>query len=361
MSISHGLQSARLALTTSIAAALLTGCSGASMAPTPAQPATALSPAGTQLPPGRTLAHASKYRSGELSWMSPDAKRRDLLYVSDLGTGDVDVYSYPKAHLVGMLSGFIDPGGLCTDGQGDVFITDEIVHRVFEYAHGGTNPIATLNAPGRLVVACSVDPTTGNVAVNTADAPGVMLVFTKDSPAPTVYAPLGGDFAYPPAYDNAGNLFFEAATSTRHHTQRTALAELAAGSTKLTQVSLSQKIHYPSTVAWDGQYLAVGDANYLNHHVAQAGVLGMYRVQIAGTQGTVVGSAELLPASGCKDSSVVTFSLVTGSKSSVATKVIAGAENCSVVELWKYPGAHEVSRTIAGFEEPLGAVISAAP
>ena len=33
------------------------------------------------------------------SWMAPEAKLQDLLYVSDLATYDVDVYSYPGGRL----------------------------------------------------------------------------------------------------------------------------------------------------------------------------------------------------------------------------------------------------------------------
>src|SRR5271165_6576810 len=39
------------------------------------------------------------------SWMAPDAMKNDLLYISDVGTDDVYVYSYPKAKLVGTLTG----------------------------------------------------------------------------------------------------------------------------------------------------------------------------------------------------------------------------------------------------------------
>jgi len=53
---------------------------------------------------------ALRDRSG--SWMLPEAKSEDLLYISDV-TG-VHVFSYPKGTLVGDLTGFASPQGLWT-------------------------------------------------------------------------------------------------------------------------------------------------------------------------------------------------------------------------------------------------------
>ena len=44
------------------------------------------------------------------SWISPDAKKIPLLYVSDLGTGDVYIYAYRTGVLKGTLTGFNRPG-----------------------------------------------------------------------------------------------------------------------------------------------------------------------------------------------------------------------------------------------------------
>ena len=77
--------------------------------------------------------------------MSP-AAAGPLLYVSDIGAEDVDVFSYPGGKQVGKLTGFSEPAGLCTDRKGDVFVVDSGSDRILEYAHGGTSPIATLRA-----------------------------------------------------------------------------------------------------------------------------------------------------------------------------------------------------------------------
>jgi len=66
--------------------------------------------------------------------------------------------------------------GLCVDAQGNVFVPTwqgESGTRgyVYEFAHGGSTPIATLSDPGG-AFGCSVDLTTGNLAVTNNVAPG---------------------------------------------------------------------------------------------------------------------------------------------------------------------------------------------
>jgi len=77
------------------------------------------------------------------SWMLPEAKGDDLLYLVSNGDNATYVYSYPTAKLVGTLVG----GGqyACADKAGDVFIASEA--GLTEYLHGGTKPIkSTLSA-----------------------------------------------------------------------------------------------------------------------------------------------------------------------------------------------------------------------
>ena len=136
----------RHALRFCAAATMLSGCGAAQsqiggLGAVPESPATA-----TQVKNGRP-------------WIAPDAKKKDLLYISDRGTNDVYVYSYPRGKLNGTLTGFNDPDGECVDKTGDVFITNFLSSNIIEYAHGGTSPIATLSDPGYYPADCSVDPT----------------------------------------------------------------------------------------------------------------------------------------------------------------------------------------------------------
>ena len=58
--------------------------------------------------------------------------------------------------------------GMCTDASGNVYMTNE--NAVVEYPHGGTSPVRTVRIPGAQTMYCSVDPTTGDLAV-TFDCP----------------------------------------------------------------------------------------------------------------------------------------------------------------------------------------------
>ena len=80
------------------------------------------------------------------SWMSPDAaKTKDLLYVSNLNSGTVNVYSYPDDKQVGTIKGNYDgPDGICVDKKNDIWVVNNSDASLVEYKHGGTTPIATL-------------------------------------------------------------------------------------------------------------------------------------------------------------------------------------------------------------------------
>lgn len=60
-------------------------------------------------------------------------------------------------------------------------------------------------------------------------------------------------------YDDRGDLFADGITSPG--SGHFGLAELAKGKTALTQLGVEQYLSWPGGVQWDGQYLAVGDAN----------------------------------------------------------------------------------------------------
>ncbi len=89
-------------------------------------------------------------------WMLQAAKSEDLLYITNIDSG-VAVYAYPKGELVGTLTGFSTPYGLCVDKAGDVFVANFGGQAVVEYTHGATRPVATLPTNGS-PFGCSVDP-----------------------------------------------------------------------------------------------------------------------------------------------------------------------------------------------------------
>src|SRR5579863_884632 len=140
-----------------VALALLAGCSGAQ------------SPAGIP----DTLHSDSASRGAAMSlaqnravsWMAPEAKNENLLYVSNVSS--VTVYAYPSGTLVGTLAGLYKTHGECADAHGNVFITG--TSQIIEFAHGATTPLKILKDPLYDPQGCSVDPLTGDLAVTNYD------------------------------------------------------------------------------------------------------------------------------------------------------------------------------------------------
>jgi hypothetical protein len=218
-------------------------------------------------------------RSG--SWMLPEAKRRSLLYLADYQR--VYVYSYPRGAQVGMLAGFADAYSACSDKGGDIFVNDASQEATYEFAHGGTSPIATLYSPYSFPAGCAVDPTTGNLAVVAQDG---LSIFTYNAKRGWRY-PRGyndGIYSgYSCSYDNKGNLFVDGESSPAGKTFE--FAELAKGASAFAPVSLNQKIGSAGSVQWDGKYVAIGDP--------KAAPQVIYRFSVADYVGTKHGSIPL--------------------------------------------------------------------
>jgi hypothetical protein len=220
-------------------------------------------------------AHADRGRS----WMLPGpTSGNDLLYLAGR-KGALYVLTYPQGKLVGEVSLPYAPnsGGLCSDGNGDVFVPDGA--EIVEYAHGGTQPIATLGDGSGYYepIGCAVDSTTGNLAVtNYMDYPyhGNVAIYAGAQGDPTYYS----DSEIPDpnfcGYDNRGNLFIDGGVP---------LAELSSGSGSFTNITLNKRIPEAGQVQWDGKHITV-TSNNANK---------IYRLQISGSAGKLIGTTHL--------------------------------------------------------------------
>ena len=225
----------------SVVAAMLSGC--------------VLTQPGSELPDGASQnTSVVAERAAHGSWMLSEASSEDLLYVSNTCSGSCDVYvfSYPGAKLVGMLRGFVNPSGLCSDKKGNVWITDDhgggSAGDIVEYAHGGTKPIARLKdvlSPQ----ACSVDPSTGDLAVANSSY-AVLGIYKRARGQPKWYSGYGGS-AYSCSYDSFGNVFL--AVKTGFHVKR--VGWLRKGRSKVKRLPMSPPIEPAAGVFWDGHYL----------------------------------------------------------------------------------------------------------
>jgi hypothetical protein len=195
------------------------------------------------------------------SWMDPAAASSDLLYVTN-SNGTVTVYTYPKGKLVGSLSGFQKPYGACADAGGNVYITDYSTTKITEFAHGAKKPLRTLKDPNYRPQGCAVSPLSGALAVANYDQaytnyPGNLSVYRKAKRLGPPY--VAEDFYYYwfAAYDASGNAYVNGQFSV--YGENYEFAELPAKSSQLRDVILPVSLGFPGGIAWDGQYVALGD------------------------------------------------------------------------------------------------------
>jgi hypothetical protein len=113
------------------------------------------------MPYGSTLA-SNEARQTAGSWIKPDAVSESLVYVPSIS--QVDIYSWPTLQPVGALTGFTVVFAACSNATGDVWVVDSFTEKLYEFPHGKTKPIATLNAPNS-PISCAVDPKSNDLAV----------------------------------------------------------------------------------------------------------------------------------------------------------------------------------------------------
>lgn len=290
------------------------------------------------------------------SWMTPGAATKDLLYISNYENSTVVVYSYPQGKLVGTLTGFAAPDGVCSDAKGDVWIVNNSEvegEDAVEYKHGGTKPIATVEDPGEIPVSCSVDPTTGNLAVTNIETygsgPGSVALYADAKGSATLYSDPKLDEMYFCGYDNKGNLFVDGTEK-----QKFQFAELPKGKKTFTNILLKgATIIFPGDVVWDGKYVAVGDQQYEMVGSPREYDSALFRTTGAG--GKTVGTTVF---GGSND--VVGF--VIDGKSVIATdKSPYSYTSPNNVAFYKYPAGGNPTETLKeGFDQPYGVALSVA-
>jgi hypothetical protein len=243
--------------------------------------------------PGGELSLARRPQKG--SWMDSSARGQDLLYVSNVENNydsSVYAYSYPQGQLVGTLTGFISPFGECIDAVGDVFIVDQANKSsggttIYEYAHGGTAPIATLSDPST-GLGCAIDPTTGSLAVSGS----AVAIYAHASGKPTMYYWSESYFFYC-GYDNKSNLYLTAPDQSSGGSEALLVRLSKSGAFDVLNVNTtlyysSYPTTYPS-VQWDGGHLIVSSAQYIRRKDPRP----VYRLRIKGNDAILEGTTNL--------------------------------------------------------------------
>ena len=292
--------SSRSVLNSCVALALLAGCGGS-------QPP--ISAPGAMPQNSAIATHAEHGKS----WMLPEAKNEDLIYVMN-GCGGTCILSYPKGKLVGELTGVYGNAD-CSDSKGNVFISGGT--EVVEFAHGGTTPIATYSIAYYPATGCSVDPESGSLAVVNE---GWVSVFPPGSQNATSYdTHIEASFC---GYDNAGNLFVDGFDGPN-----SALSELPKGASAFEKLTLDQSVGAPGQVQWDGQYLT-----YESDNAAQSTIS---RLSISGSSAEVTGQTRLKKIRRWLWQSWIY-------KDSVIAPYSNRGAHGNILGIWKYPGGSSI-------------------
>jgi hypothetical protein len=274
----------------------------------------------------------------------PDAVNNDLVYVSDTYTVIVSVYSW-YGKLLGTLTGFGEPAGLCSDARGNVFVADVLASEIAEYAHNGALRIKTLKDPGQEPLACAVDPLTGNLAVtnekSASSGPGSISIYLKAKGRPKIYSSPSLRYASFCGYDSRGNLFADGDDVDNDFV----LVELHKGGANLSTVKLNAHVGVPGAVQWDGKYLTVADR----------GSDVIYRAQVSGSMAKVQGQTKLSGIGYLLDQS-----WISGNKVIAANIESVSAETGDVL-FYNYPAGGNPTKMFSGLKLPFGVTVSVAP
>jgi hypothetical protein len=311
---------ARSVLGAGAALILLAGCSGGSQA------------GGAGAVPQGAIARALVYGASSSSG--------DLVYLST-NLGSVYVFTYPGGSYVGTLNQTFDTAsGLCSDKAGNVFVTSTIDGKVYEFAHGDMDPVATLDDSGNYPNGCAVDQISGDLAVagGNGTVGANVAVFKNASGSPTVYRAKFFGFDYC-TYDNKGNIFADGDGI---------IQELSNGSSGFTMISLNKQPTGPGAIQWDGKDFAVGD--WLDKSGQKQ--ITVYRVKITGTVGKVIKIIKLRIGLTNRPAYKAQFWLT-------GDQIVSPKTYQRGIGIWNYPAGGAATGTVTeSFHDPRGVTVS---
>lgn len=291
------------------------------------------------------------------------AVRGALLYV--IGGEDVtNIVAYPSGKVSKTL--FLGTGvggsGACSHAAGHVFITASkqvgggaIVGYIFAYAHGGTSPIYTIDeAANNAPSGCSVDPTSGNLAVTnnpraSCVGGGNVAIYLDAKGTPTTYTDSSFTCYSAAAYDDRGNLFVGGMGSGSGSSY--IIAELPKGASQFINISIDTaiacQIHDAvcnDPIQWNGTYLTISKP------AAGHSSPIVYQVSISGSNGTVIGTTKFKGA----------FRSQSGEGSWIQGRRIILTYHVGSVGVWSYPAGGKTIQLIKGLRvgREVGLIIS---
>jgi hypothetical protein len=301
------------------------------------------------------------------TWISPDArKERKLLFVSDFPTASVVIFALPKLRLVGRITGFSSPQGLCADHAGNVWVADPDTRMVSEYSHSGALLNRIRDEYGS-PISCAINPRTGELTVlDFAAFEGPPLrrsvprgwapiqVFACPVCAPTVKVVPGMDEIYFGDYDKRGDLYVDGFDTSR----AVQLGTVQWGHNTGYELTLSGgKINSPAMVQWygPGHYLIVGDTECNGKRSTC-----IDQVSVSGKLARITGQTNFQTAEGAP-----LCEMVQGVLDPRAEKTLLGGNYAACngtsngVYRWRYPaGGLPIRSTESGLQGPVGSALS---
>ncbi len=288
------------------------------------------------------------------SWVSPDVQRAPrLLFVSDVQTDDVYIFTMPDMNLKGTITGFNQPQGECSDRHGNIYVANTRATEVKEYSRTGTL-LNTYPDKQGYPVGCAVDPVNGDLAVTNIrgfrHAPGQVLIYKSPSSKPSVLTNPKQYSYYFDGYDIYGHLWVDGRDARKNYM----LSGCNASRCRTIKLS-GGKVYFPGAVQSDQQLfswvvfdqLCGGKSAACSYWVSDGGALGKstnYRKYKGGA----------------------VCDLIQGVVAAYGMKYTAGADyqsnRCrkggSYEGRWQYPAGGTPTNYTTNVSSPVGAAIS---
>jgi hypothetical protein len=254
--------------------------------------------------------------------MTPDRRPQTFGYISNFLGSQVLVFEFPSGKSRGTISTGAEPQGECTEGRGTWWVGASGSGEVEEFKVGGTTPVKTLSVTAGEPLFCSVDKSTGDLAVTTLPVAGDIVIF-KDASGSGKEIRDGLTETSAAAYDDKGDLFVIGSIDSAG-----ALVELPARGSTFERITLPNSIQ-PSFVQWDGRYLAVSASGEI------------YRYSVSGSMATLEG----------------TVNLACGLFWIQKDKILCPNAGDDDAHVYAYPAGGSPLYTWTGLDEPIGAVV----
>jgi hypothetical protein len=294
------------------------------------------------------------HRDRRASWLAhglSDAAK--LLFVSDDESDDVYIFALPAMTLEGTLTGFEEPGGMCVDAAGNVWLANTAAQTMVEYSHAGTL-LASLSIAAQYPVGCAINPRNGDLAVasimDTMGGPGNVEVFAKGSLVGRPYQNPNQYEYFFAAYDGNGNLYVDGFGPSFGYT----LSELPARSASMESIAVSgATIYFPGGLSWypHRKYLIAGDQE-CNGAISSC----EYWLSISGTTATVAGSTPLVSSTG--GACDVDQGTVPTLGDRFLGPCIAQSPAPNIAGVWPYSAGGKPLAYSTGVDYPIGSAVS---